>query len=212
MRAMVLLGANCAFGAADISALLLSAVDWSRGWVNFPRPKTGVPRRCPLWPETVAALRQVVETRPEPKESAEESLAFLTTHGRRWVRLNQTGTPNDEIGKSFAKLLKALDLKRPGLSFYGLRHGFRTVGDESGDQIATNAIMGHVDDSMADLYRERISDARLQAVVDHVRAWLFPQVTESKKPTGRRQEKSANPAADPDAGDGDRPQLRVGGV
>ena len=29
------------------------------------------------------------------------------------------------------------------------------------------------DGSMASRYRERISDARLRAVVDHVRAWLF---------------------------------------
>jgi hypothetical protein len=34
--------------------------------------------------------------------------------------------------------------------------------------------MGHVDASMAAVYRERISDARLKAVADHVRQWLFP--------------------------------------
>jgi len=34
-------------------------------------------------------------------------------------------------------------------------------------------IMGHVDDSISDHYRETVSDDRLQAVVDHVRAWLF---------------------------------------
>jgi hypothetical protein len=27
---------------------------------------------------------------------------------------------------------------------------------------------------MASVYRERIGDERLQAVVDHVRCWLFP--------------------------------------
>ena len=34
--------------------------------------------------------------------------------------------------------------------------------------------MGHVDDSMAATYREGIDDSRLQAVVDHVHAWLWP--------------------------------------
>ena len=33
--------------------------------------------------------------------------------------------------------------------------------------------MGHVRDDMASLYRERISDDRLRAVVQHVRNWLF---------------------------------------
>jgi hypothetical protein len=34
--------------------------------------------------------------------------------------------------------------------------------------------MGHADGSMASVYRERISDERLKAVVEHVRQWLFP--------------------------------------
>jgi len=33
--------------------------------------------------------------------------------------------------------------------------------------------MGHVDNSMAGVYRERISDERLRAVVEVVRGWLF---------------------------------------
>jgi hypothetical protein len=40
--------------------------------------------------------------------------------------------------------------------------------------VAFDAIMGHVRDDMASVYRERISDARLRAVTDHVRAWLYP--------------------------------------
>jgi len=33
--------------------------------------------------------------------------------------------------------------------------------------------MGHVDTSMVAVYRERISDERLRAVVNVVRAWLW---------------------------------------
>jgi hypothetical protein len=36
-----------------------------------------------------------------------------------------------------------------------------------------DAIMGHADESMAAQYREEIGDDRLQAVVAHVRNWLF---------------------------------------
>lgn len=61
-----------------------------------------------------------------------------------------------------------------GRGFYALRHTFETIGGESRDQVAVNAIMGHVDSSMAGVYRERISDERLQSVVETVRQWLWP--------------------------------------
>ncbi len=67
-----------------------------------------------------------------------------------------------------------MGLKREKLSFYALRHTFETIAGESKDQVAVNAVMGHADNSMAAVYRERISDERLQAVVDVVRAWLWP--------------------------------------
>jgi len=77
--------------------------------------------------------------------------------------------------RSFRKLLNSLDINsRKGLGFYTLRHTFETLGGESQDQVAVNALMGHVDSSMAGLYRERISDERLQAVTDMVWAWLWP--------------------------------------
>ena len=71
------------------------------------------------------------------------------------------------------KLLAKTGLNRAGLSFYALRHTFETIAGESLDQIAVNAIMGHVDSTMAAVYRERIGDDRLLAVTDHVRRWLF---------------------------------------
>ena len=61
----------------------------------------------------------------------------------------------------------------PGRNFYALRHGLETVGGESKDQVAVDAIMGHADSSMASVYRERISDERLRAVTDVVHRWLF---------------------------------------
>ena len=64
-------------------------------------------------------------------------------------------------------------MKRKGVSFYALRHTFRTVADRSKDQPAVDYIMGHVREDMASLYRERIDDDRLQAVVAIVREWLF---------------------------------------
>lgn len=181
MRAFVLLGVNCGFGASDISSLPQLAIDLGAGWVTFPRPKTGIPRRARLWPETVTAVREAIEVRPEPKDPADGVLAFLTRFGTRWVKSyvkdEESGaTPDDAIAKEFAKLLNRLGLKRPGLGFYALRHSFRTVSDETRDFPAIDIIMGHQRDDMASRYRERIGDDRLQAVVDHVHGWLFGTV------------------------------------
>ena len=82
---MVLVGINCGFGNSDCATLPKSALDLKGGWVNFPRGKTGVNRRCPLWPETVAAIRQALEARPTPKSSQDRGLVFLTPTGLRWV-------------------------------------------------------------------------------------------------------------------------------
>jgi integrase len=71
------------------------------------------------------------------------------------------------------KLLNKLGLARRGHTFYALRHTFETIGGDSRDQVAVDAIMGHSRDDMASVYRERIDDARLRAVAQHVRQWLM---------------------------------------
>ena len=48
LKAMILLGVNCGFGNADVANLPTKALDLTLGWVDYPRPKTGIPRRCPL--------------------------------------------------------------------------------------------------------------------------------------------------------------------
>jgi integrase len=182
MRAMILLGINCGFGATDLAGLAVAAVDLDAGWIDYPRPKTAVPRRCPLWPQTVEALREVIAHRPAPRDEADAGLVFLTRCGQRWVRVTpseagQGGAVKvaDAVCGEFIKLLRVLGLKRPKLGFYALRHTFRTVADAAKDQPAADFIMGHVSESMASVYRERIDDARLRAVVDVVRLWLWPK-------------------------------------
>jgi integrase len=74
----------------------------------------------------------------------------------------------------FTNHLKALGIHRERVGFYSLRHAFETIAGGSKDPVAVDLIVGHTDGSMAAHYRERIDDARLRAVVDHVRAWLWP--------------------------------------
>lgn len=180
MKAMIYLGLNCGFGNMDISTLPLSALDLDKGWLEFPRPKTGVKRRCKLWPETVSALKDAIAARPLPLHEQDAGLVFLNVRRLPWVRVMQRPVKDaaydktvriDLITVAFARLVKRLSLPRVG--FYALRHIFRTVADASRDQPACDAIMGHSDPSMAGHYRERIDDDRLAAVSEHVRKWLF---------------------------------------
>src|SRR5262249_34998455 len=64
-KAMILLGINCGSGNADCGRLPLAAIDLDAGVIDFPRPKTGIARRCPLWPETVTAIREAIAERPD---------------------------------------------------------------------------------------------------------------------------------------------------
>ena len=170
MKAMILLAVNCGYGNTDIATLRDSNI--KAGWLDFPRPKTAVPRRAPLWPETESAIADVIQRRPKAANESDAGLVFLTKHGSAWIRSTVSHT-DDGIAKAFRKLLGTTALYQRGRAFYGLRHTFATIGDEARDAVALASLMGHSDASMAGHYRERIEDARLRAVVDHVHEWLF---------------------------------------
>ena len=179
LRAMLMLGINCGLGNADCGALSLSALDLESGWLDYPRVKTGIPRRCPLWPETVQTIRQALAERPEPRKAEHADLVFITKYGMPWGK----EVADSPVTKETAKLLHALSINgRKGLGFYTLRHTFRTVADESKDQPAVDFIMGHEVPHMSAVYRETISDARLKAVADHVRKWLFGEPSAISSP------------------------------
>lgn len=178
MQAMILLGINCGFGNGDVAAAPLTAFDLGKGIVDYPRPKSGVERRAVLWPETVKALKAVIAKPRAEKEPEAAGLVFITKYGRRWVRNTETKRV-DGVGREFAKLLTEAGIKREGLNFYALRHTFKTVADETRDIPAVNRIMGHHDPSIGGVYRhwnkDAAENARLKAVADHVRKWLFPR-------------------------------------
>lgn len=179
LRAMILLGVNCGFGNTDCAGLSFTGTDLGGGWIDFPRPKTGIARRCPLWPETVAAIRAASDARPKPAAFADCGRVFLTGRGTAFVVQTDKGNKKDVVGVRFTNFLKALGMHREGIGFYALRHTFETIGGGAKDQVAVDAIMGHTDPTMAGHYRERIDDVRLRAVVDHVREWLWPKPDET---------------------------------
>jgi len=197
VKAMILLAINCGYGNADCGTLPIDKLDVIGGWVNYGRPKTGIARRCKLWPETIEALRASLAKRPLAKSDDAEKLVFVTKYGASWAK----NIADNPVAKEFAKLAKSFGIRQPGATFYSLRHVFRTVASGARDLEATRAIMGHVNEHVEDAYIERIDDDRLEAVADHVRAWLYarpvehPQsqsVTERQKARATRQNHADN--------------------
>ena len=175
LKAMILLGVNAGMGCTDCAMLPMKALNLKTGWLDFPREKTGIDRRVPLWPETIAAIRQAIAARPQPQDERHKGLAFVTVRGKCYGQAKQT---HWLVSAATTKLLTKLGLRRPGVGFYSLRHTLETIGSGARDQAALDHIMGHAPNrnDMAARYREEIEDSRLLAVTEHVRKWLFPVV------------------------------------
>jgi integrase len=192
LRAMILLGINGGLGNTDCASLPVKAIDFGRAVIEFDRPKTGVERVVPLWPETLEALRYCLSKRPKSASDEADRLVFLTMFGQPWVRDNIHRSADDGIEKvvavdaishEFTRLLRRLDIKRKGVGFYALRHTFRTWADEVRDQHAIHRIMGHTIPGMSGIYVEEISLDRLRAVVNHVRSKLLGTAETSQPAT-----------------------------
>jgi integrase len=181
MQCFILLGLNGGLGPADIGNLEFRHIQGD--WIIYPRPKSTIDRRFPIWAETKKAIEACKQTK-----DSQLPWVFLTKYGQPWSK----STSDTPLSNEFGKLLQSIDdqaveaaleqrkkppthkLKQKGRGFYTLRHQFRTIADGCRDQVAINHIMGHADSTMAGVYREHIDDSRLQAVVDHVRAWAKP--------------------------------------
>lgn len=210
LRAMLLLALNAGLGNTDCAGLHERHLDLDGGWLDYPRVKTALPRRAKLWPETVEAIRKVLASRQSPRDEADAGIVFLTRTRTRWIKFSAKGTPDDAIAKETRKLLDDTKLYRPGISFYAMRHIFRTEADATQDFPAVRLVMGHADSSIDDAYREGIEDRRLEAVAAHVHDWLFPpeKVEGDGKPkTKRRRKARAKQAETVD----DQPRFRVVG-
>lgn len=171
MKAMVLLAINCGLGNSDIKRLKFANLA-ADGWLVYPRPKTGADRTSWLWPETRIAVDKYLRRRQEPLEAENKTLVFITKYGRPWGNEDASSCP---ISHQFKKLTVKAQVYRKGLSFYALRHTYRTVADETLDQPAVDLTMGHAAHDMASVYREGISQDRLMKVSQFVRSWVFAE-------------------------------------
>lgn len=171
MRCFILLGLNGGLGNSDVGQLEHKHVQ--DGWIDFPRPKTLVDRRFPLWKETIQAIEETRQTKREDLPSL-----FLTKYGLVWFKDNG----DDPISKEFRKLCIECGIHKQGRGFYALRHQFRSIARGCRDREAVDYVMGHTDGTVAEHYMEwGIEDDRLQAVVDHVYQWVKPMFAPARK-------------------------------
>jgi len=170
LRAMILLGINCAYQAADCAALPPSAIDVKHHLVRFPRVKMRdrkpIDRVAVLWPLTEEALSNVLRDRPG------DALVFRTIHGKPWVRngFSKTGKGSgiDSVGLMYGRLCASQSPKIAGRRFADLRHVFRTIADELEKPNAAARIMGHRLPGLAEVYVDSIEHERLREITDHV--------------------------------------------
>ncbi len=176
-RAMCFLGINCGFGNTDCSELkLVGEVNFEAGELCAIRHKTGEMRVATLWPETLEALKLSQWCRHEPKTEAAQDRFFVTFDGDVCVREDTSKAISNMVTQRTTAVLQRLKLHEPGKSFYWLRHTFRTIADETGDETAIKWVMGHCDDRIDKTYIHNAPRERIKRVTDHVRTWLFGSV------------------------------------
>ena len=170
LKAMILLGLNCGFGNTDLSVLTFQHINFVDGFVELPREKTGQKRKAYLWAETIEAINNWIEQRPEPKDAADKNLVFLTSRGTSCKPKEK----HNCITTEFTRLKIKAKLDRAGLSFYSMRHTFQTIADDATlDFVGVRSVMGHTDATISGNYRHGVSDERLKRIADAVRVWLF---------------------------------------
>jgi len=152
MKAMILLGINCAFGNTDCALLPKNRLDLKGGWGRFTRPKTGVRRHCPLWPETVDAL-EVVLAQEESKHPEYKNRVFIVDKRKPAANHIDDGR---RVSKYFRLLLDSIGVPEDSPNFYALRHTFVTIALQTRDREAIRAITGHGPNSgdMLNTYNE----------------------------------------------------------
>ncbi len=150
MKAILLLGINCAFGNSDCGRLQWEHLDLEGGWHDYHREKTYIERRAKLWPETIQSLSCLSEDR--------SGGVFSTKYGNKWS--------STAISHEASKL---------GIEFYSLRRTFRTVADATRETMAIHLIMGHAKSgsNMDHVYVQEVVDPRLEFVSEYVRAWYL---------------------------------------
>jgi integrase len=151
MGAVIYLGLFAGYGPTDCRLL---TTDKLKGeFIEFPRPKTGIQRRCWL-----------------PQDARDAVMAIANgTHvfnGRVWNR--------HVIARQFKKLCEDCGIYQKGRTEpYSLRRTLETVAKNADvNQSVIDRVMGHERPDMAEVYNQAVFDTQLRKLGEFIEAWL----------------------------------------
>jgi integrase len=187
-RAVILFGVNAGLGPADLGRLRWRDIDMTTGELNMPRGKTGADRRGYLWKMTRRALERVKTLKRNSQlieREGQDALVFVSRRGLPMYRDTEIIEDGASVGVrssqaisiTFRKLVKRAELA-DGVTFYRLRHTFKTLGKKANDRDALDLAMGHIRPGQGAVYdHEKIELSRLRNVAVAVKngLWAKPQ-------------------------------------
>lgn len=184
MRAMILIGINCGFGPSDIGRLRWRHMNLKTGRLYYPRPKNGNKRMAYLWKRTreaIQAVESLTHTAAAFAKDGKNAPVFITRSRNPYYREEveiKNGDfrirPCNAISITFGRMAKKLKLE--GVSFYRLRHTFKTFGKRAKDRDALNLCMGHKPNNVEAGYdHQDISFRRVRRIAIAVKKKLWPK-------------------------------------
>jgi len=130
---------------SELKAVRWGDVNLEDGTLSVFRKKVGLGGSIPLHPRLASELRDVKKRRFSERggKIADDEHVFLS----------RAGTPYKDYRTSWLNALKRAGLdRRPGLTFYSLRHSFATHSLEKGSPADLQALMGHASYSTTERY------------------------------------------------------------
>lgn len=187
MKAIILMGINCGLGPADIGRLKWRHIQGRK--LDYPRGKTGNMRHGFLWKETLEALERVKKlkhTREAFEREGGEALVFITKKRQPYYRETEVIENGKVVDIKIANAVSitfcrtAKKAKLPGVSYYRLRHTFKTLGKRAKDGDALDLCMGHQTNSVKEGYDHEkelglIAFSRIRRVALKVKHRLWPK-------------------------------------
>jgi integrase len=177
MRACYWISANSGAYQAMIAELEFKHVKLEDGMIRAVRWKKKTAWQASLWPETIQAIRDYLEHRPEPAREEYASYIFLTSDGYPVKHETDAkalgGYCTDVLANHCKKLTDDLGFSADYLTYGAWRHTFTSLAVSAGKDGITRRITGHKIQGSMDNY-VFIRKAQAEEVTDVVRGQLLP--------------------------------------
>ncbi len=150
-RCYMALALNCGFGQTEISELRVGDINWTEGFIERERRKTGVRAKHKLWQRTLDLLR---ENGSYGGDS--DSRVLLNENGAALVTsriVNGRQKKSDAVKNGFFRVMRKLNIDGQR-GFYSLRKTGATMIEQI-DPTTTEMYLCHAENGMKKVYAQR---------------------------------------------------------